>query len=72
MHPLALSDQEGFGELFFPWIGAGGASLCAGVARVQGDSGTLKSERVPISTIDAFCEKHGIETIDFLKLDIKG
>ena len=29
-------------------------------------------EKVPVSTIDLFCENHGINQIDFLKLDVEG
>lgn len=32
----------------------------------------LRTERVPVTTIDEFCKKQAIETVDILKMDIQG
>jgi FkbM family methyltransferase len=31
-----------------------------------------KTEAVPVTTLDRYCEQHGIESIDFLKVDTQG
>lgn len=33
---------------------------------------TLRTIDVPVTTLDAYCRTHGIEAIDFLKLDVQG
>lgn len=43
------------------------ASLFTGDSTLQ-----LQSEDVKITTLDAFCQEHGIQRIDFLKIDTEG
>jgi FkbM family methyltransferase len=63
---LALSDQEG-GVTFFAAqngnSGMGGLSAREGVDRAI---------RVECTTLERYCERQGIERIDFIKLDIEG
>ena len=52
-----------------------GASLRASLYDLRLDHLGLKMshvEKVPVSTVDLFCESHGINEIDFLKLDVEG
>jgi FkbM family methyltransferase len=47
----------------------------ASVAEVAGDSGSSYLESggtIPLTTIDLFCERQGIERLDLLKIDIEG
>ena len=73
VHQVAVSDESGGAELFYPWKGAGGASLSRDVSEAQGTgSSKIQSERIQRVTLDAFCRENKIDRIDFLKLDIEG
>lgn len=57
-----------FPESFFGWNTLGNPTM-----EYQGQQITpTKSEIVPITTLDAFCEKRGINNIDLLKIDVEG
>ena len=40
--------------------------------RRMGDFALHRHETIELTTLDAFCELHGIAAIDFLKLDVEG
>jgi FkbM family methyltransferase len=58
-HQLGLGDWEGAARIVGNDTNSGAASLAEG-------QGTL------ITTLDRFCEEHGIQRLDFLKVDIEG
>jgi FkbM family methyltransferase len=64
---VALGSEQGEAVLRYDRPGSGLASLYArrGVA-------LDREERIEITTLDAFRERHGIGDIDFLKLDVEG
>jgi len=70
---LAVSNTNGFTELYSAWEGSSGASLDQGVIYAQGN-GLVKNkvEQIKIVKLDDFCYENNIDTIDFLKLDIEG
>lgn len=73
VHQLAVFSQSGRAPLFFAWPGAGGTSLSSETSKIQG-TGPLgqHSEDVATVSLDDFCAREGIATIDLLKLDIEG
>ena len=73
LNQLGVADKNTTAELFYPWQGAGGASLSDKVSEIQGTGGfPMQSEKVRLVSIDSFCEEHQIKVIDFLKLDVEG
>ncbi len=74
LHQTAVSNTNSNANLYYPWIGSAGASLSSNVATAQVVSGAfeVKSEQIETVTLDSFCEKNNIESIDYLKLDIEG
>lgn len=70
LHRLALSDRKGTATFAFapPAIeNQGMGSLVSGDTEVI----SLQTE-VPLQTLDAFVDQHGIETIGLVKIDIQG
>lgn len=63
-HCLGLGDSNGELDIYYDYETQGSASLIKGEAKY--------SEKIRIETLDFFCSKNGIETIDFLKMDIQG
>jgi FkbM family methyltransferase len=72
VHRVALSDHPHKGQLYYPWVGAGGASLSPGVNTIQTPIYEQRSEDVDIITIDQFCAQRGIPKVDFIKIDVEG
>jgi FkbM family methyltransferase len=73
LHKLAISELNDTAKLYFPWQGAGGASLSQDVSDFQVNSNfEIEYENVNIIKLDDFCTDHNIQKIDFLKLDIEG
>jgi len=68
---MALGAEEGEAVLRYDRPGSGLASLHA---RRLGHLGVAldREERVPVGTLDAFRERHGIGRIHLLKLDVEG
>ena len=66
LHKAAISNHAGVAELFFQEHGESFASL-----RRQGDAQT-KAQKVPVTTIDRFCDENGVGRIQFLKIDTEG
>jgi FkbM family methyltransferase len=72
VYNIGLGDKEETLTLFSE---KDGASLRASLYDLRLDHLGLKMshvEKVQVSTIDLFCESHGINEIDFLKLDVEG
>jgi FkbM family methyltransferase len=73
IHKLAVSDNNGLVDLYYPWMGSTGASLSKDVSIIQRTGEyESKSEQVNLTTLDQFCQEYTIEHIDYLKLDIEG
>lgn len=73
IHNLALSDFSGQSEIFYPWAGAGGASLSAEVSKIQGTQCYgIQKELITVTSLDDFCWLHHINRIHFLKIDVEG
>ncbi|HST02681.1 MAG TPA: FkbM family methyltransferase [Usitatibacter sp.] len=70
-HPLGLADTEGDIEVFFA---EGRSEIATCVTGVSESIHGYSPPRVParVTTGDLFCEREGIERIDFLKLDVEG
>jgi FkbM family methyltransferase len=68
---LALSDVIGEAPLYADQLGSGLGSLVErDLSHV--DLQVSPIERVQTTTLDCFCADHGIEAIDFLKIDTEG
>jgi exopolysaccharide biosynthesis WecB/TagA/CpsF family protein len=67
----ALSDHQGTATLFTP-------GNCSGLASLHRRDDTFarqldfEERKVPVTTLDSLIESHGIDRIDFLKLDTEG
>lgn len=68
VHRLALSDHVGTAELVIVHEGAGSNSL---VPFTNGEA-SASTETVPVSTLDSFCEGHGLNNVTLLKIDAEG
>jgi FkbM family methyltransferase len=66
LHKTAISKQAGVAELFFREQGESVASLCR-----QSDAKS-RVQKVPVTTVDQFCEENGVGRIQFLKIDTEG
>jgi FkbM family methyltransferase len=66
LHKTAIGKQAGAAELFFREQGESVASLCR-----QSDAQT-KAQKVPVTTVDQFCDESGVGRIQFLKIDTEG
>ena len=71
LHCLAFSDRDGQAILHSSEPGSSIASLEELERPVRPFDKSL-DEEVHVTTIDRFCDDHGIEEIDLLKLDIEG
>lgn len=65
LEQLALGDRPGEQRIFYGTAG-GSNSLIAPRENAN------DSELIRVSTIDAYCQSHHIDEIDFLKMDIEG
>jgi len=73
MNNMGMGDAKGFLDLFdyAEHTGSQHASLLEGV--IDGiHNGSTRSERVTVGTIDDYCNRNGINHIDFLKIDVEG
>lgn len=70
----AVADVNGEAKLFYPWEGAGTASLSSLNNDQQSitEGNNQKYEIIETIIMDDFCEQLGIHQIDFIKLDIEG
>lgn len=66
-HPLALSNRVGES-----WMTAVPDSLLNHLVDADARTDGAALERVPIDTIDHFCESRGLDRIDLLKVDAEG
>jgi FkbM family methyltransferase len=70
-HPVGLSDAEGDIDVFFAEGKSEIATCVTGISEsIHGYSPPRVRTRV--TTGDLFCEREGIERVDFLKLDVEG
>lgn len=69
IHELALSSREGHQTLYVPEAGAGTSSLHC-MTPEQRDNPCNTS--VTVTTVDAFCARHGLEEITLCKTDVEG
>jgi FkbM family methyltransferase len=74
LNHLALSDREGtarlhvYGGKHLSW-----SSLAARPLENYGiDAKPLATETVAATTVDGYCEQHGVARIDLLKIDVEG
>lgn len=80
LHAVGLSESDGVLQLadYADAEGSKHASFSPdGIATIQPPQHgvgkpALAYTPVPVVTLDSVCERHGIETIDFLKLDVEG
>lgn len=70
-HNLGLSDSTGEIDVFVPGGGSTLATCVAGFAE-QYHGHKPRTARAHVTTGDAFCEESGVNSIDFLKLDVEG
>lgn len=68
---IALGGNSGTETLYSDGKESGLASLLKRDASIMGREMDVKEE-VAVETLDGFCEKHSIKSIDFLKLDVEG
>jgi len=71
LEPVAVGSSAGSMDLYFDQQGSGLASLYERDIRHVG-ARLGQSVSVPVTTIDAIAEKHGLEFVDYLKLDLEG
>lgn len=71
LYKLAISNLNGVSNLYYPWEGFSGASLCEIVSE-DISSFESKCEEINTITLDVFCSQNNIFEIDFLKIDIEG
>lgn len=71
LEQLALANEEGTADLFFPSEGSALASLhqrdLSHINQVFG-----KKEQVKVASVDSFCKENRIEYIHLLKIDVEG
>lgn len=67
----ALGDVPASLELF-DWAGCDGSGEATFLREVLGETAAVTSFKVPVITLDGYCSKHGIEVIDYLKIDVEG
>lgn len=69
--PEAVSDREGVVTLHTPSVGSGLSSLHS---RADTSIRSHRYETVPVRarTLDNLCREHGVDRIDFLKMDVEG
>jgi FkbM family methyltransferase len=69
---LALGREAGSAQLFFDHAGDTTASFQRGSVYLHAPADAVKSEDVPLGSLDQFCREQGITKIDFLKIDTEG
>lgn len=71
---IGIGSRPGDAELYVYGDGSGMNSLYSreGLAEGPLSEGPLKTERVRLETLDGYCSKHRIATVDFLKVDVEG
>jgi FkbM family methyltransferase len=73
VEPIALSDSEGQIALYCCPANPGGHSIAEPVAQVGTWShSTDNSIEVATMTLDAYCEKHNIQQVSAIKIDVEG
>jgi FkbM family methyltransferase len=72
-NPFGLSSSSGAADLHVFAAASGMNSLYrrSGLDD-RGIASPATSERVELETLDGYCAEHGIDSIDFLKLDVEG
>ena len=70
-HNIGLSDTEGMSTVFFS-PDKSGVATCVPNFSEQFHKYDPETIEARVSTGDVFCADHGIETIDFLKIDVEG
>ena len=68
-HNVGLGSKEETLTLYAAGDHAATASIHGAVGR---DAGSMVAEEINITTLDTFCEKHSINRIAFLKIDVEG
>jgi len=71
LNPLALGAAPGQAELYYDAEKSGLASLTKRDLAFR-QIAFERHETITVSTLDAYCAAHGIERIDWLKLDVEG
>jgi len=64
LYPLGLGDKEEKLNIYYDFEGEGSASILKKEGHYY--------EEIEITTLDIFCHENGIQTIDFLKMDVQG
>jgi len=74
LYPIALAEKEGIVALhIYDDEHSGWNSLAERPLQNYGiDVRPVGTEQVPATTIDRFCQEHGISRIDLLKIDVEG
>jgi FkbM family methyltransferase len=62
---VAVGSKSGEGKLYLNPFNKGDNRICFSKELVEGES-------IVIRTLDSICAKHGINSIDFLKIDVQG
>lgn len=65
-HPLALSDKNGSAVFY------GASNNNSGMGSLAQHEGVDRPMDVELMRLDDFCEKQGIERVDFMKVDVEG
>lgn len=68
VHRLGLSDVPGTASLHVVRPGSGINSLVP----FAGARTDVECEQVDVDTVDAFCERHGIDRVSLVKVDVEG
>ena len=72
IEPLALSDFIGEAELFDTASAEWTSVASLNRESVEAYVGDVRSFTTKVTTVDAYCAEHGIESIDLLKIDAEG
>lgn len=67
IEPIAVGAADGVADLF---VVDGNQTGCNSLRPVPGER--LATARVPLRRLDAYAEAHGIDRVDFVKMDIEG
>lgn len=71
LNHVALGRESGEGQLFYDEQASGLASLSKrNLDHIGIDFN--QSETIRIETVDGYCQKHGIDSVDLLKMDVEG
>ncbi|MBA5865470.1 MAG: FkbM family methyltransferase [Nitrospira sp. CR1.3] len=66
VHPVGLSDSSGVGKMMIRADNSGAATLAVT------EEAAVGARNIELTTLDAFCERHGIAKVDFIKVDVEG